>query len=163
MATRGGKRRTAPKPKAKPAAKAKGKSRAPKRKVGRSLSTWAIKGRKGAAYQGRLSKPKAGLRAYTPLTKAARPTKSTPKQKAKSRKYYKANRAAILQKAAKRYRRNKSAISKYSKRYYTANKPNVNYRRSQLRAKKKGKKFNLSAARKRGVGTTKRRARKPRK
>ena len=152
------KRKTAaPKAAAGGAAKRKG------RKRGRSLKTWAIKGRKGSKYRTRMNKGQQGLRRYTPLTTAKRPVKTSKAQSTKSRKYYKANKSKILQAAKKRYQANKAAAGRYAKAYYKSNKPNVNYRRSQLRAMRKGKKFNLRDAAKRKVGERRRTRRKARK
>lgn len=188
---RGRPRKTTPKakaPKAPPKgrgrakAKAKAKAKAPKaapkaapkggggggakrkgRRRGRSLKTFALT-RKGAKYNARLNRPRSGLRRYTPLATPLRDVKSSKAQKDKARKYYRKNKQAILKKAKQRYNANKAPALRYAKQYYRKNKPNVNYRRSQLRATRKGKNFNLNAAKKRGVGTTSRkRSRKSRK
>lgn len=156
-AKRRGSRGAAKKPAKAPAKKAApsgggGTRKRKGRKRGRSLKTFALM-RKGAKYNARLKKGVSGLRRYTPLSTPLRGVKSSQKQKNKARKYYKTNKAAILRKAKQRYDANPTPAKRYAKRYYAKNKPNVNYRRSQLRATRGGKGWNVNKAKKRGVGT----------
>ena len=156
-AARGAKRKTQAKPAAQKTATKKAAGGGGGAKRGRSLKTYALM-RKGGKYVKRLNRPAGKLRRYTPLSTPARDVKSSPAQRKAARNYYRKNSVAILKKAKQRYAANSKGAKRYAKAYYRANKPNINYRRSHLRATRKGKSWNLGKAQKRGVGTRTRKA-----